>query len=79
MSNFVEGQEVEVLVSKYPEPPSSTNSDWCKAKIIRYYLNNTFEVQFPDGTRAVFDADHIRAAETKRETWPGIDPYTYKP
>ena len=40
---------------------------WRKAKIIRMapdggaIFNPVYEVQFPDGRRAVFDAEHIRA------------------
>jgi hypothetical protein len=60
MTQFHEGQDVEVLMAP------KKHGFACEAKIVEiapvghpaYWL-----VQFPDGTRAVFDAEHIRAAE----------------
>jgi hypothetical protein len=59
MSTFQEGQEVEVWC--FPD------GEWEKAKIVRlphapHALDDgrKYTVQFPDGTRAVFDAEHIR-------------------
>jgi hypothetical protein len=58
---FREGQDVEVWV--YPVRWGDPNQDdWRKAKIVRG-AGEFYEVQFLDGTRAVFDAEHIRAVE----------------
>jgi hypothetical protein len=64
MTQFHEGQEVEVLTD--PAFPRGTYA-WCKAKIVAltpYGNDGTtghWHVQFPDGSRGAFDADHIRA------------------
>jgi hypothetical protein len=60
---FHEGRDVEVLVRK------SHGKVWRKAKILAPICimrgpNNPatqWQVAFPDGTRAIFDAGHIRA------------------
>lgn len=53
MTQFHEGQEVEV----YDYRPGG----WCKAKIVGPYRTSDYiMVEFPDSTRAVFDAEHIR-------------------
>ena len=64
MSQFHEGQDVEVLAcltdSKFERP------GWRKAKIVRgpaLTAGEFYEVQFPDGTRRVEDAAHIRAID----------------
>jgi len=58
MPQFHEGQEVEVA------PVSGV---WRKAKIARKLHTGgaagSFQVEFDDGTRAVFNADHIRVRE----------------
>ena len=57
---FHEGQEVEVWgANMYP---------WRKAKIVGSTGQSHTEwmVEFPDGTRAVFDEEHIRADTTLR-------------
>ena len=72
MTQYHEGQEVEAKRSYLPVIPSQ--GGWCKAKIVRWIelearrmkgmLPNSkghYEVEFLDGTRGVFDADHIRA------------------
>ena len=62
-----EGQEVEV--SNLPV----FGDQWRKAKIVlapslKYPKEQQrYQVQFPDGTRAVFDAEHIRYARTCAE------------
>jgi hypothetical protein len=58
MTQFHEGQEVEVNGEDVDMPR------WEKAKIVRgpaLTAGEFYEVQFPDGTRAVFDAEHIKA------------------
>lgn len=74
MTQFHEGQEVEVARDVGGMFPYK---NWRKAKLIRMapdggaIFNPVYEVQFPepngkydvDGTRAVFDAEHIRAIE----------------
>ena len=72
MMQYHEGQEVEAKRSYLPVIPS--RGGWCKAKIVRWIelearrmkgmLPNSkgyYEVEFLDGTRGVFDVDHIRA------------------
>jgi hypothetical protein len=58
MTAFHEGQEVEVWC--FPD------GEWEKAKILgdRPFGLPGYWIQFPDGTRAVFDAEHIRALLT---------------
>lgn len=74
IQQFHAGQDVEVTDSRYP---LSTFS-WRKAKIagqvsVTYcgcdICNSGYEVQFPNGTRAVFDAAHIRAVRGKFDEW----------
>jgi hypothetical protein len=62
MTQFHEGQEVEVLCD---DEQGRSMMFWRKAKIVPSALPDGVHhcVQFPDGTRAVFDAMHIRAAE----------------
>ena len=69
-AQFHEGQEVEVWgANMYP---------WRKAKIVAAEIHRgalgvptgAYIVQFPDGTRGVFDAEHIRAV-TKFIEVPG--------
>lgn len=64
MTKFHEGQEVEVT----RRDPNIPNWNWRKAKIVDGWLKTTgpfyqqrLQVEFLDGTRAIFDADHIRA------------------
>jgi hypothetical protein len=66
---FHEGQDVEVTDSRYPLSTFAWRKAWIVARqdwsdevppyvgepVCRKWL-----VQFPDGTRAVFDAEHIR-------------------
>jgi hypothetical protein len=59
MTQFHEGQEVEI----YWEFKRRAER-WHKAKIVeppRSAYSTQCQVEFPDGTRGVFDADHIRA------------------
>jgi hypothetical protein len=64
MTQFHEGQEVEVRI----KAPTQDGGYWRKAKIVRcdnkglYPAPYPYIVEFQDGTRAVFDAEHIRAA-----------------
>jgi hypothetical protein len=69
MTQFMEGQDVEVLTTV----SSCGNADlpyWRKAKIvsvheqINLWPGSAYEVQFPDGTRSVSDTKHIRALFT---------------
>jgi hypothetical protein len=75
MTQFHEGQDVEVwkeVRTRGTDLHQNYVRRWCKAKIV-YALKETprYLVQFPepngkydvDGTRAVFDAEHIRAVE----------------
>ena len=62
---FHVGQDVEVA------PLSEMFGAWRKAKVVNYepYFHGAHEpdryfVQFHDGTRGVFDAEHIRDVET---------------
>lgn len=78
MTQFHEGQEVEVQIEvalgdAYDAPMSTaTEMRWRKAKIVEwagadqaiYNPPERWIVQFPDGSRAVFDAEHIRAVAT---------------
>ena len=72
MTQFHAGQDVEVRTAQReasPAAPYGGISNWCKAKIVNELCPATdwptndvrYQVQFPDGTRAVFDAAHIRA------------------
>ena len=58
MTQFHKGQEVEVTKGFDGNPLG-----WRKAKIIKRGepYSKTWMVEFPDGTRAMFDAEHIRA------------------
>ena len=63
MTQFHEGQEVEVVrIRGYPRPFRV----WDRAKVVTCLDQtaaepNLYVLQFPDGTRSVFDAEHIRA------------------
>jgi hypothetical protein len=63
---FQEGQEVEVARCLAMD---ITKTIWRKAKIVcnpnshldyGIYPKDWWQVQFPDGTRGVFDVEHIR-------------------
>ncbi len=62
MTQFNIGQEVEVRSATHM---STESQMWCKAKIINAmgFASEGHMVQFRDGTRAVFDVDHIRAVK----------------
>jgi hypothetical protein len=66
MTQFKEGQQVEVLqYGKTSQDPDV----WRKAKLGYALPTNdkalrSYRVEFPDGTRGVFDADHIREAQS---------------
>jgi len=60
MTQFHEGQEVEVWC--FPD------GDWEKAKLI--WIWPTYKVEFPDGSRASFDAEHIRGVDPRDEKFP---------
>ena len=74
MTKFHEGQEVEVAEIRGDPRPFRV---WRKAKIARAWLDNNkidtrgvpnrWYVRFQDGSRAVFDAEHIRAIKTEDE------------
>lgn len=61
MTTFREGQEVEVFDTGCTAMPN-----WRKAKIVREPTTTAladkplWQVQFPNGTRAVIDGEHIR-------------------
>jgi hypothetical protein len=69
MAQFHEGQEVEVWGDIAGLCCSGGFDQWRKAKIVQVIPDGTehwdaregYEVQFHDGTRALFDEDHIRA------------------
>ena len=71
--HFHEGQEVEVpaIIERDGFAPGLV---WRKAEIVRMapdggaIFNPVYEVQFPDGTRAVFDEEHIRAVNLRWQT-----------
>jgi hypothetical protein len=67
MTKFHEGQEVEVAytASKMGNPPTA-GSRWRKAKIMYRQPRNSYLVELPDLTYAVFDAEHIRAVSADR-------------
>ncbi len=70
MTQYREGQEVEVRVQT---SPLGYQIDWRKAKIVGFRTWSTwidYHVEFPDGTRGVFSAEHIRAAHGKFVEWP---------
>jgi hypothetical protein len=56
---FHEGQEVEVWIAII-----ASQGVWRKAKILYpggdKYVGEWWYVQYPDGTRGVFDVEHIR-------------------
>jgi hypothetical protein len=62
MTQFYEGQEIEVLTG---HDCLITGRVWSRARIIRLYEPSTWEycVEFPDGTRTVANAEHIRAVD----------------
>lgn len=63
MTQFHEGQEVEILAYL-----DTTEPEWQKAKIVREFLDGAaWEVQLPNGARAAFKPEHIRAALTRAE------------
>lgn len=68
LTQFHEGQEVEVR-----RVTEKNDVIWRKAKIVTRGFGDdiitprTFEVVFADGSRAVFDADHIRTYVSKAE------------
>jgi hypothetical protein len=58
---FHEGQNVEVATCLAMDLAKTI---WRKAKIVGSVPElGDYEVEFPDGTGAVFEAEHIRAAE----------------
>ena len=57
---FHEGQEVEVRINGTLFAQAGKNFWWRKAKIV-FPGGSPYWVQFPDGSRALFDAEHIRA------------------
>jgi hypothetical protein len=67
MTQFVEGQEVEVLAKR--ASAVSYEVGWFRAKIIHALSDkeNIYHVQFRDGDRDDFDATHIRVAPTDAE------------
>ena len=61
---FHEGEEVEAA---HPDGHYPDRKNWRKAKIVltRFLAYRTYDylVQFPDGSRAFLDAEHIRRGE----------------
>ncbi len=60
-AQFHEGQEVEVYTPYRFIDSGPRSGDWRKAKIVEFLGMSCWQIQFPDGTRSVFDAEHIRA------------------
>ena len=64
MTQFQAGQDVEVR--KIADGMNEMHWSWRKAKVVnddciaRKDGLHCYLVQFPDGTRAIFDAEHIR-------------------
>ena len=76
MTQFHEGRDVEV---HYPFSRSNEATwPWCKAKIVFAKSNSDYVVQFPDGTRGVFDAAHIRPATYARSSFQELSPSEQK-
>jgi hypothetical protein len=70
MTQFHEGQEVEVRTAQReasPAAPYGGIRNWCSAKIVHKTPSGLYHVQFPDNSRAVFDAEHIRARPPQRK------------
>ena len=67
MTTFHEGQEVEVAAD-FRRNDGKAPCNWRKAKIAAppWPAKWRYRVQFPDGTRAVFDADHIREVDDEK-------------
>ena len=72
MTQFHEDQEVEVQTPAKIIDGKKIEFDahhWCKARILWRATScgegnqKCYEVKFADGTRAMFDADHIRPTE----------------
>ena len=77
MTQFHEGQDVEVCEPTVKHPGTARNLRWRGAKIIALLMRITdlddgsrlidtfpdYEVQFPDNSLAVFDEEHIRVVE----------------
>jgi hypothetical protein len=61
MTHYHEGQEVEVAMVEMIGVLGGLR--WRKAKIIKAACQqDKWLVEFPDGTRAIYDVDHIREA-----------------
>ncbi len=80
MTKFQEGQEVEVCCNEYRGDMATGpkyRKQWRKAKIIlaqrpiTWTDDTLYEVQFPDGDRAVVHTEHIRAVDPAEEH-PGL-------
>jgi hypothetical protein len=79
MIQFHEGQEVEVEICDVSASPNG--GTWAHAKIVfNTSPSGTFDqgrrycVQFPDNSRAVFDAEHIRTTSPFNDE--GMGPYS---
>ena len=69
---FHEGQEVEVFEDVLIVHGPATCRCWRKAKIVGQTMGPFapepgYIVQFPGGSRGVFDAEHIRAAKPSHD------------
>jgi hypothetical protein len=62
MPQFHEGQDVAVRICEADPIRHGFHVRWNKAKIVTWPRREAdrWRVQFPDGTRAVFDTSHIR-------------------
>jgi len=77
MTQFHEGQEVEVGVLVPPGAHHAFFVEWRKATITHlaaasctggyHDMPARYAVQFPDGTRAVFDTERIKAIKSDEE------------
>ena len=84
MTKFSEGQEVEVYKT-YDFGGAGSITRWVKGKIVRNlaiypgsaaFATTPYSVQLCDNTRAVLDAEHIRAARStvmeRMEQWADL-------
>lgn len=75
-AQFHKGQEVEVY---YPFSRLNISTwPWVPGRILYQadgIVDFGWHVSFPDGTRAVFDAEHIRAIDTRTATEADFELY----
>jgi hypothetical protein len=76
IQQFHEGQEVEIAVPSSGKVWKSdqTRRTWRKAKIVANEFGHTdrFWVEFSDGSRAVFSAEHIRPTPPQHDAYSAM-------